>query len=73
MKAFFYFLLFGATFILSVLFILSNSNQKVSLVLWKDLSTPELPVGLVVVLAFFAGFLTGFVLFPLTYVIKRLS
>ncbi len=73
MKVFLYILLFGAVFAISVLFILANSDQKVSLVLWKDFSTPELPIGLVVVLVFFAGFLAGFIFFPLTYVIKRLS
>lgn len=73
MKSLLYVLIFLIVFGLSLYFFLMNSQQSVSVSLWSGVRTPELPVGLVVLLAFFAGFLVGFLFFPLTYVIKRLS
>ncbi|MDQ7082322.1 MAG: hypothetical protein Q9N34_04645 [Aquificota bacterium] len=73
MKNLLYLLLFLIVFGVSFYFFLQNSAQNVELVLWADLKTPPLPVGLVVLIAFFSGFLVGLIFFPLTYIIKRLT
>jgi len=62
-------LVFGVSFY----FFLINSGQNVEIVLWGGTKTPALPVGLVVLISFFLGFVVGMLFFPLTYVIKRLS
>ena len=66
-------LLFLIVFGISFYFFLNNSGQSVELTLWGSTKTPALPVGLVVLIAFFLGFILGMLFFPLTYVIKRLS
>ncbi len=66
-------LLFLIVFGISFYFFLNNSGQSVELTLWGNTKTPALPVGLVVLIAFFIGFILGMLFFPLTYVIKRLS
>ncbi|WP_457601390.1 LapA family protein [Hydrogenivirga sp.] len=66
-------LVFLVVFGVSFYFFLMNSGQSVEVVLWGSTKTPSLPVGLVVLIAFFLGFILGMLFFPLTYVIKRLS
>ena len=66
-------LLFLTLFGILLYFFLANSHQSVSIQLWGNLKTPDLPVGLVVLASFFLGFITGILFLPLTYVIKRLS
>jgi hypothetical protein len=66
-------LIFIVVFFLSFYFFLMNSGQNVELVLWGEIKTPPLPVGLVVLVVFFMGFIGGMLFFPLTYIIKRLS
>ncbi len=73
MRNLIYILLFLLAFGLSFYFFMINSGQSVSLELWGGKRTPELPVGLVVLAAFFLGFILGMMFLPLTYVIKRLS
>ncbi len=73
MKNLVYLLLFLLIFLASFYFFLVNSDQSVSLTFWGSVKTPELPVGIVVLISFFTGFVVGLLFFPLTYVIKRLS
>jgi len=73
MKSLLYVLIFLIVFGVSLYFFLMNSQQSVSVNLWSGMKTPELPVGLVVLLSFFIGFLFGFLAFPLTFIIKRLG
>jgi len=73
MRSLFYILLFLVIFGISFYFFLLNADQMVSISLSGELRTPPLPVGMVVLLAFFAGFVTGVFFIPLIYVIKRLS
>ncbi len=73
MKALLYLLIFLVLLGLSLHFLLMNSHQTVSLELWGGVRTPDLPVGLLVLLSFFSGFVIGILILPLTYVIKRLS
>jgi len=72
MKVALYLLLFLATFGIAFYFLLLNSHQSVSLNLWGGITTPELPVGIVVLFSFFGGFLIGYAFLLLTYIIKRL-
>ena len=67
--AFLFLLLLGV----SVYFLINNSSPSVQLTLWNGVKTPEVPVGLLVFISFFLGVGVGLLLFPLTYVIKRLS
>ncbi|HHJ64190.1 MAG TPA: DUF1049 domain-containing protein [Aquifex aeolicus] len=73
MKSLLYILLFLVIFGISFYFFLMNVDQTVSVNLFGELRTPPLPVGMVVLVAFFAGLVTGVFLIPLIYVIKRLS
>ena len=73
MKGLLYLLIFLVLFGVFFYFFLVNSGQSVSVQLWGDLKTPDLPVGLVVLTSFFLGFIAGILFLPLTYVIKKLS
>ncbi len=73
MKNLLYILIFLIVFGISFYFFLMNSQQSVSLTLWGGTKTPQLPVGMVVLISFFLGFIAGIVFFPLTYVIKKIS
>ncbi|RLJ71263.1 uncharacterized protein DUF1049 [Hydrogenivirga caldilitoris] len=73
MKGLIFILLFLILFGVSLYFFLMNSGQNVELVLWGNTRTPSLPVGLIVLISFFLGFILGMLFFPLTYVIKKLS
>jgi len=73
MKSLVYILLFLIAFTASFYFFMLNADQSVSLTLFGDWRTPSLPIGMVVLIAFFAGFIAGVFFLPLTYIIKRLS
>ncbi len=73
MKSLIYIFLFLIVFGISFYFFLLNSSQSVVINLWKDVKTPELPIGMVVLVSFFLGFVLGMIFFPLTYVIKKVS
>ncbi|NPA41253.1 MAG: LapA family protein [Aquificae bacterium] len=73
MKGLLALLAFVVVFGLSFYFFLMNSSQSVEVLLWNGVRTPAMPVGLVILIAFFLGFLAGMLFFLLTYIIKRLS
>ena len=54
-------------------FFLINAGISVSVKFTGSLGTPPLPLGLVILLAFLLGLATGLILYPLTYVIKRIT
>jgi uncharacterized integral membrane protein len=70
-------LLAGSLFIflfgVCLYFFLLNSSTEVSVRFFPDLATPELPLGMVILLTFFAGFISGLLFYPLTFVIKRIT
>ncbi|MDQ7037939.1 MAG: hypothetical protein Q9N26_01885 [Aquificota bacterium] len=68
-----YLTLFLLVFSLSFYFFVMNSSPLVQIRLFGEVSTPGIPVGLAVLIAFYLGFIAGFLFYPLTYVIKRLS
>ncbi len=73
MKSLIYILLFLVVFSFSFYFFIMNADQSVSVNLFGEIRTPALPVGMVILLAFFAGFVAGVFFLPLTYIIKKLS
>ncbi len=73
MRGLLYLLLFLVVFGVSFYFFILNSDQQIQVRILGDLSTPPLPSGLLLIVAFYLGFLAGFLFFPLTYIIKRLS
>ncbi len=73
MRGLVYLLLFLVVFGVSFYFFIMNADQEVTVRIYEGLSTPPLPAGLVLLLSFYLGFLIGFLFFPLTYIIKRLS
>ena len=58
---------------LFIYFFLLNVETSVTVKFSGSLTTPSLPLGLVILIAFLLGFVTGFLFYPLTYVIKKLS
>ena len=73
MKAVFYMTMFLMVFGIFFYLFSLNSHQSVRLFVWKDVHTPDLPLGLVVVLSFLLGVVVGMILSLLTWVIKKLS
>ncbi len=73
MKSLLYLLFFLIVFGISFYFFIMNTDQTVSLKLFGGVKTPALPVGMVVIISFFGGFLAGIFFLPLTYIIRRLS
>jgi uncharacterized membrane protein YciS (DUF1049 family) len=73
MKALVYLLLFLTVFGVSFYFFTANSDQQIQVHLYRGVSTPPLPAGMVLLIAFYLGFVAGFLFFPLTYIIKKLS
>jgi len=59
--------------VLFLYFFLINVDTSVSVKFGGSLTTPPLPLGLVVLIAFLLGFIAGLIFYPLTYVIKRLT
>ncbi len=58
---------------ISLYFFFINADISVSVRFTEEVKTPPLPLGMVLIFAFFSGFVGGIMLCPLTYVIKRLS
>ena len=73
MRGLIYLLLFLTVFGLSFYFFTMNSDQQVQVRLFGNVTTPPLPSGLVILIAFYTGLLVGFLLFPLTSLVRRLS
>ncbi len=73
MKRYFSLLTMILILALFIYFFLLNVETSVSVKFSGSLTTPSLPLGLVVLIAFLLGFVTGFLFYPLTYVIKKLS
>ncbi len=70
-------LLLGASFLLifglCLYFFLINSETVVSVRFFGEVSSPQLPLGMLILITFFAGFVGGLVFYPLTQIIKRIS
>ena len=64
---------FVVSFGIAFYFFYINSHQSVTLFLYDGVRTPELPLGLVVVISFLLGMVCGVCLSLLTYVIKKIS
>ena len=58
---------------LFIYFFLLNVETSVTVKFSGSLTTPSLPLGLVILIAFLLGFVAGLLFYPLTYVIKRIT
>ncbi len=73
MKQLLFLVIFLGVFGLTLYFFILNSSTKVKVVLWNGLVTPEIPLGMAILFAFYIGFILGILFSLLTFVIKRLS
>ena len=66
-------LLMVLTLAVFIYFFLLNAGTSVTVKFSGSLTTPSLPLGLVILIAFLLGFVAGLLFYPLTYVIKRIT